>query len=51
MTMETGVGGGMHFKGGRGHEPRSAGHLYELEKARNDSPLEPPERIPALPAL
>ena len=48
--METGLGGGIHFQGGRGHEPRRVGRLYKLEKARNDSPLEPPERITALSA-
>ena len=31
--------GGMHFKaGGKGQEPRSAGGLCRLERARNGSP-------------
>ena len=47
--METEVGGGTHFEEGeRGREPRNAGGLYKLEKDRNDSPLEPPERNTAL---
>ena len=28
---------------GRGHKPRHAGDLSELERQRNDSPLEPQE--------